>query len=171
MSYDFYIEIDAGGPEPLRLDPDFGALPDGVAMDDRALALDSTWRIGSNYTSNVSPIWQRCLTAAAERHAEAHEWMGDDVRALLARAPHLADRYDVADYSDRLCLRDLAGKRFDTIGPVLAEAVTWGVDHLDELRELDPGNGWGNAIGAIQYLASIEAFARAYPLAVLSISS
>jgi hypothetical protein len=146
MSYDFYIAVDTGGPEPHYIDH-----PEG------------------NYTSNVSGMWAKCLTAALDDAPDALAFCGSDARDLLTRRPDLSDRVSVQ--LDRLCLRDLHGKEARTLIPVLTAAVKWGWAHLDELAEGNPENGWGNADGAMKYLNTILTMCEAHPLGRLEISS
>lgn len=174
MSYDFYIEMDAGGAEPLGLDT--YVWPEGIEVPEHLRGFDLGDQPGGNYTTNASPIWARCLTAALHTVPAASVWCGDDTRRDIERYGPIVTYVDGSSRervpeTAELCLRDLSGKECRALISVLAAAVAWGVGHSDELRELEPANGWGNAEGALAYLAAIEAYCRAYPLATLRISS
>lgn len=71
MSYDGYLEIDTGGPEPA------------VVAE-----------IG-NCTSNVRPMWSKALTAAAGADSHLHEThgrtAGDVLPLLRAAVVHMED--------------------------------------------------------------------------------
>lgn len=120
MSYWFGVDIDTGGAEPHHIDVSFMDVHPALRTDGIASTVAITPGGGysrcGNYTSNVSPMWTRCLTAVA----------GEETR-----------------------LRDLAGRRCGDLIGLLDGAVRWSIDHLDELRALNPPNGWGNAEGAI----------------------
>jgi hypothetical protein len=151
MSYDTYIEVDTGGPEPM-----------------------SEW-IG-NYTSNVSGMWSKSLTAAMQHVPHARKYAGTDDRRMIARYGHEINYVNGTKgkrvvRTDRLCLRDLDGAQASDLIPLLAAAVAWGFDHLDDLRERNPENGWGNAEGAITYLLDIKQACEAHPRATFRVSS
>jgi hypothetical protein len=166
MSYDFWVEVDAGGPEPMRADPCFSDVLPGLSTDGIAGTVmkvgDGYMRAG-NYTSNVSPIWARCLTGSdhpARWWVTGHRMKMVDERWVRA---HPSDK-------DRICLADLDGKDCEYLAPALAAAVKWGIEHLAELQELNPDNGWGNAEGAITYLWDIQRLCEAHPAATLRFS-
>lgn len=140
MSYDYWMQrgpddTDAAYREPHFNDTHPALGSDGIAGI--AFVTERGYARCGNYTSNVSPIWAKCLTAAA--------------------------REDV-------CLADLAGRKGADIGPLLASAVEWGIEHLDDLRELNPDNGWGNAEGALTYLWDIQRSCEQEPDSTLEIS-
>ncbi len=138
MSYDFAGLIDTGGDEPHHIEPYFADTHPAFDTDGMAgTGIMGGGRCG-NYTSNVSPIWHRCLTAG--------------------------------NLDGEVCLADLAGKRCVDIAPLLRRAVEWGVENVDQLRALDPPNGWGCAEGAITYLWDIQRFCEAHPKCKLHIS-
>ena len=149
MSYDFSIDAPSGeSVEPLFNDTLPAFESDGIAGNVVLTAKGYT-RCG-NYTSNVSPMWARCLTAALQDVPQAKHYAHDDGK--------------------RLCLADLAGQKGWVIAPVLQRAVEWGVEHIDELRKMNPSNGWGNAEGAITYLWDIQRMCEAHPDGTLYIS-
>jgi hypothetical protein len=182
MSYDFYMAIDTGGEEPHWIEPFFSdGLPalmsDGVAGT-AVLTATGYARCG-NYTSNVSGIWSKCLTAAMKqtpipgrlrpwRRRTWKAWAGDDDRWRRENYPAQKDR---PINTERMCLLDLQGKPADQIAPLLRAAVDWGIEHLDELREMNPENGWGDAEGAVTYLWDIQRMCEQHPRATLRISS
>src|SRR3978361_444787 len=133
MSYDFAVEIDTGGTSPCQIEPRFNdvhpAFADGTGGT--VLLMPGTYRIG-NYTSNVSPLGTRGLSAALGTGA-------------------------------RLPLADLAGKPCGAILQHVASAVELGIENIDELRELNPSNGWGSTEGAITYLWDIQRMCEAHP--------
>lgn len=129
MSYDVAVDLpDGGHVEPYFGDTHPAFTTDGMAGNVR-LTPDGYRRCG-NYTSNVSPMWARCLTAV--------QGTGEDV-----------------------CLADLEGKTCGDILPHLVAAVEWGAEHIDELRDLNPPNGWGNAEGAVTFLWDIQRICEA----------
>lgn len=134
MSYDFWMD---GEDEPRFSDthPAF----DGDGMAGNVLLSTKGYTRCGNYTSNVSPIWARCLTAV--------QATGEEVR-----------------------LADLEGQKGGDILPHLTSAVEWGIAHLDELREMNPPNGWGSAEGAVTYLWDIQRACEAHPQAELRLS-
>jgi hypothetical protein len=139
MSYDFAGLVDTGGDEPYYIEPYFSDTHPAFDTDGMAgTAIMGGGRCG-NYTSNVSPMWTRCLTAA-----------------LGSVEP--------------VSLGGLAGQRCGDIAPLLRLAVEWGVEHIAELREINPDNGWGNAEGAVTYLWDIQRFCEAHPKCDLYIS-
>jgi hypothetical protein len=152
MSYDFSARIDTGGPYPHYIEPSFddthpGLATNGVEGSTVAFYPEGGYTRIGNYTSNVSPIWARCLTKAA----------------LSIRYPkHLPD--------GDMWLSDIDGERLGDITTLLHAAVEYGIDHLEDLRELEPENRWGNAEGAITYLWDIQRFSEMHPNAFLSLN-
>lgn len=151
MSYDFWLEVDTGGDEPHHIEPE---------------ALDGSY---GNYTSNVSPIWARCLTEALKEHTPFKGMCGADARRdnrqrRPGAEPRPVDR-------GRLCLRDLIGLRAAGLAPLLRTAVKWGEEHRAELEPLAPANGWGDVEGALRYLGHIASECEKHPFARLGISS
>lgn len=122
MGYDIWLEMADGS----TVDPAFGDTHPLLSEDGMAGTVAVTevgyTRIG-NYTSNVSPIWARCICA-------------------------------VSGWATRLA--DIKGKSSGDVVAMLEGAVNWGVAHIDELREMNPTNGWGNAEGAVTYLWDIQ---------------
>lgn len=163
VSYDVAAKIDGGHIDPYFDDTHPAFDTDGMAGT--ALLTTRGYARCGNYTSNVSGMWTKCLTAVMGEH-DAAQWAGDDARAWNERRPD--HPFDVDP--DHLCLADLANKRMADIAPVLHAAVEWGVDHMEELREMNPGNGWGNAEGAITYLWDIARLCEQHPDATLYIS-
>lgn len=172
MSYDFYIAIDTGGTEEHYIEPFFSDEHPALSSDGIAgVAVVVTERGYSrcgNYTSNVSGMWMKCLTAAAQ-NATWMSWAGDDYRRWKKERPDVYADREVD--TEHLCLRDLAGKQADQLVPLLRAAVEWGIEHLDELREDNPENGWGNAEGAVTYLWDIQRMCEQHPKGKLRISS
>lgn len=175
MSYDFYAEVDTGGSEPHYIEPFFDdALPafvgdttgDGVAGT--VMLTGQGYARCGNYTSNVSGMWAKCLNAAAHGNDYWLSWRGDDDRRMRERYESQRDRE--VD-TTRLRLRDLEGKRMGDLAPLLRAAVDWGIEHIEELRDDNPENGWGNAEGAVTYLWDIQRFCEQHPDAKLGISS
>jgi hypothetical protein len=154
MSYDFAGRIDTGGPEPHYVEPYFTDTHPAFNTDGAAgtvmVTAQGYARCG-NYTSNVSAMWSKCLTAALVQLPDSPLWDWAEKDASL-RLGALAD----------LPCRDLVD--------VLRLAVEWGVEHIDELREDNPENGWGNAEGAVTYLWDIQRFCEANPNCDLYIS-
>lgn len=147
MSYWTYVDIDTGGPEPLSVD------------------------IG-NMTSNVSGMWAKSLTAALESVPALTYLKGADARRMVSERPDVAYyRDNLAAFEERLSLRDLAGHSARELVPLLEAAVAWGFEHLNDLREDNPSNGWGSAEGALTYLLDIKNACEAHPIGVLSVSS
>lgn len=180
MSYDFGIEIDTGGPERHHIEPFFSdAHPafEGDGMAGNVMVTSSGYSRCGNYTSNVSGIWARCLTAALKADPErAQKYAGHDDVASIMRYGREVTYVDGTKgtrevHTDRLCLRDLAGAKASDIAPILKAAVEWGVEHIDELHEFDPSNGWGDAEGAVTYLWDIQRMCEAHPNGFLYISS
>jgi hypothetical protein len=184
MSYDFWVEVRADAHGGEYIEPLFSdqhpALGSGGLAGTALVTKSGRSRCG-NYTSNVSGMWTRCLTAALERVPEARRFADDDARRFNAagRTTHRFNR-EIAEWernvkaderTGELCLRDLADKPCGEIAAVLAAAVEWGVGHLDELRRSNPENGWGNAEGAVTYLWDIQRMCEAHPGARLRISS
>src|ERR1051326_7095509 len=164
MSFDISAEIDTGGPEPHYLEIHFDDTHPAFESDGMAgtavLTARGYARCG-NYTSNLSGMWTRCLTAVMDDHGAAG-WCGDDQRRFNSEYTG-PEKYKHDPDTERLHLADLAGKRMGDIAPVLHAAVEWGVEHVAELRELNPENGWGNAEGAITFLWDIARFCDQYP--------
>lgn len=176
MSYDFYGRIDTGGHEPYYLEPSFSDTHPAFSED----VADKGYGRCGNYTSNVSGMWRRCLTAALDEVPEARKWCAAGAKAFNAsgrtvslRQPDGTWLHDqpMPEHPDDLCLRDLDGARMGDIAPVLHAAVEWGVEHINELREMNPSNGWGDAEGAVTYLWDIARFCDMHPNATLGISS
>lgn len=170
MSYSFYVALDTGC-EPYLVEPCFADTHPafhGDGMAGNVIVTQNGYARCGNYTSNVSPIWARALTAALADHPEAREWVGNDDRYCRTTFANQADRLIATDH---LCLRDLQGLRCGDIAPLLASAVRWGVEHIADLRELAPTNGWGDAEGAITYLWDIQRMCEQMPTGKLEISS
>lgn len=130
MSYDFWIEDPTGRHDP-EFDDCLPAFEDDGMAGTVVLTASGYTRCG-NYTSNVAPIWARCLSA-------------------------------VAGTEEEIRLADFEGRPCGTITGHLAAAVEWGVEHIDELCELNPPNGWGNAEGAVTYLWDIQRMCERHP--------
>ncbi len=122
-----------------------------------------------NYTSNVSGMWRLCLTGALATVPDAARWIGVDARYCAKTWPK--NYGDDPIPTDTLRLRDLQGALMADLVPLLTAAVEWGVEHIDELRELNPENGWGNAEGAVTFLWDIQRLCEANPDATLEIWS
>jgi hypothetical protein len=166
MSYDFYVTGAADNwHEPTFSDTHPAFDSDGAAGV--VMLTDQGYSRCGNYTSNVSWMWTRCLTAVIDEFPDLYVLRGEDDRRHLARD---IDRPRTV-YADRMCLRDLHGARMADIAPLLARAVEWGVEHIDELREGNPANGWGNAEGAITYLWDIQRTCEQCPDGTLGICS
>lgn len=181
MSYDFYISVDTGGPERHYIEPYFSDEHPAVRahVAENVLVTDQGYARCGNYTSNVSGMWAKCLTAALERVPEARKWIAADAKAFNASGRTCSRLVDgewqrnvpMPESADTLCLRDLHGQLCDQLAPLLAAAVEWGVEHLDELHEMDPDNGWGDADGAVTYLWDIQRMCEMHPKGRLEISS
>ena len=52
-------------------------------------------------------------------------------------------------------LRELDGETAGDWGPRIRDALRWMHQHADEMRKLNPSNGWGNYEGAVKYLARL----------------
>lgn len=181
MSYDFAGLVDTGGHEPHCVEPYFSDTHpafDTDGMAGTAVLTTAGYARCGNYTSNVSRMWTKCLTAALDVVPDARRWV--DASALAFNASgrtrsYLADdgewvRNAPMRLSGTLGLGDLAGLCCADIAPVLRAAVEWGVEHIDELRDLNPTNGWGNAEGAVTYLWDIQRFCEVNPKCDLYIS-
>lgn len=162
MSYDFYI-----GSDPIEFSDTHPGIADANTGGATVMVTEQGYSRCGNYTSNVSFMWTRCLTAVLDKYPDAERWCGDDGR--LWNALHPAALVEVR--TDELCLRDLEGKAGAELAPVLASAVEWGIEHLDELRQRNPENGWGNADGAVTYLWDMQRACEANPRDRLEISS
>lgn len=168
MSYNFSMMVDTGGVELAYLEPYFSDEHPEL-QGDHAAAIEIAGGRCGNYTSNVSKMWTRCLTNAAQT-TEAN-WMGDDAREMLKQNPD-SDYYAIqVEDDEHLCLRDLNGKDGIKLIGLLRRAVRWGINNLDSLREENPENGWGCAEGAVTYLWDIQRSCEAHPAARLWISS
>lgn len=146
MSYDFHIAMDTGGPEPHLI---AWVSKDRLAGVEGEPLPEHSFRCG-NYTSNVTPIWERCLTAAGGLLG----WM---------------EWFEGAD-PGRIQLRDLHGQPCVELELLLSEAVAYGIEHIYELRKLNPENGWGSADGAITYLWDIQRACAEHPKGKLWLS-
>lgn len=77
MSYDVSAVIDTGGPEKHHIELSFADTHPAFDTDGMAgtamLTPSGYSRIG-NYTSNVSGMWTRCLTAVMHDHDAARKW-------------------------------------------------------------------------------------------------
>lgn len=175
MSYDFAIEIDTGGDEPHHIEPYFADEHPALGRDGfagTAVVTATGYARCGNYTSNVSGIWAKCLTAAMEKVPDARKWAGDDDRwAIKEYGPNNYKGEPRTVDTTTLHLRDLAGKECAAIMPLLRAAVEWGVEHIDVLHEFDPPNGWGDADGAVTYLWDIQRACEQHPNGKLYISS
>lgn len=146
VSYDFSIEFEDGkGICPAFSDTHPALSSDGIAGTVEIGADGGYVRCG-NYTSNVNDMWTRCLTAALDAASPAR-------REGMYR------------------LRDLDGRSCRDLAPLLAAAVAWGINHIDDLHALDPPNGWGDAEGAVTYLWDIQRMCEQNPDGRLRIGS
>ena len=142
MSYDFWLTIDTGGPEPVSIEPHFNDRHPVLNTDGYAgnvLVTERGYVRSGNYTSNVSRIWSECLMSEEASHF--------DQRVVR--------------------LSDLDGELASNVAPLLDAAVTWGIAHLPELELLNPQNGWGDARGALTYLWDIQRMCEMHPKAIL----
>jgi post-segregation antitoxin (ccd killing protein) len=181
MSYDFAMKVDTGGDEPHYIEPYFDDQHPILGVDGHAgnvMVTNQGYARCGNYTSNVSGMWTRCLTAACEKFSEAKKWMGDDARAFNATGRYVLSWKDgewvkgqLQVNDNKLYLRDLENKTGAELASLLKEAIEWAVEHLDELREMNPSNGWGNAEGAVTYLWDIQRMCEMHPKARLYLSS
>lgn len=179
MSYDFSIEVDTGGAERHDIEPFFSDTHpafDGDHPAGNVVVTATGYARCGNYTSNVSGMWAKCLTAVMTAVPGAHEFAGRDDADMIKR--HGVEARYVNGTTgtrtvrtDRLCLRDLAGARAGDIAPIFEAAVEWGVEHIDELREMNPENGWGDAEGAVTYLWDIQRMCERHPNGYLHIWS
>lgn len=87
-----------------------------------------------NYTSNVSPMWRRALTATVGEPAPGEQYR----------------------------LQDTEGWSCERAWHVLTLARDWMLTHAEELRELEPDNGWGDYEGAVTYLSRVIEQCRKY---------
>ena len=51
--------------------------------------------------------------------------------------------------------------------PVLEKAISYMISHMDEMREMNPPNGWGDAEGALLFLRNILDNVQLHPLAIV----
>lgn len=72
MSYDIYLTIDTGGPEPAYL---------------------TDW----NFTSNVSPMWRAAGTDLAEHHGKKAGDLIDELGEAIGELKAQPDRYRAMD--------------------------------------------------------------------------
>lgn len=63
---------------------------------------------------------------------------------------------------DGMRLQDTQGWTCERAAPVLTLAVVWMGEHADELRRLEPDNGWGDYEGAVEYMRSVAEKCRTY---------
>lgn len=182
MSYDFYAVTGPGDSD--WVDPHFSDAHPAFSSDGAAgkvMLTEQGYARCGNYTSNVSGMWTKCLTAAIAAVPDLMHLKGADGRRMRERGVTMStgrkddngnwivDPYPIDETKMRL--RDLAGARMGDIAPLLARAVEWGVEHIEELREDNPPNGWGNAEGAVTYLWDIQRMCEQHPDATLGISS
>ena len=66
-------------------------------------------------------------------------------------------------------LRDLHGMICKNIVWSLNNAVKYMQEHSEEMRKLNPSNGWGNYEGALEFLAAIHELCLEHPLAVVNV--
>lgn len=182
MSYDFGINIATGGAEPHHIEPYFADRHPALGVDGHAgnvMVTKQGYARCGNYTSNVSGIWAKCLTAALDEVPQAREWCGRDAKEFNASGRTVSMRQPDGSWKsgpypvdeDTLLLRDLDGLRGEDIAPVVAAAVQWGAEHIDELHEFDPPNGWGDAKGAVTYLWDIQRMCEQHPNGTLYLST
>lgn len=67
-------------------------------------------------------------------------------------------------------IRSLHGLTGAEAAPRIEAAVRYFEQHMDEMRALNPPNGWGNAEGALRFLRRILEEARAHPKATVGVS-
>lgn len=168
MSYDFGINIDTGGAEPHHIEPYFADQHPALGAGNVMVTEAGYARCG-NYTSNVSGMWSKCLTAVLDKHPQFEDYIGEDRRQWIEK--HGDDPWKDRPWPTDLALRDLADLPCRDLAPLLADAVEWGIEHIDELHEFDPSNGWGDADGAMTYLWDIQRMCEAHPNGTLYLSS
>ena len=78
---------------------------------------------------------------------------------------------DHARVTQRTSLRDLHGWSASKAIPILIKAVTWFEENMEEMQELNPPNGWGDARGALSYLRTLLDECRAHPKAEIRVCS
>lgn len=66
-------------------------------------------------------------------------------------------------------VNDLSGLTGEVAAPFLDEAIVYFHEHMDEMRDLNPSNGWGNAEGALRFLENLLTEARTHPKAVVAV--
>ena len=66
-------------------------------------------------------------------------------------------------------INQLHGMTGKVAAPLINKAMTYMREHMDEMRELNPDNGWGNADGALEFLAKIHERALEHPKAVVGV--
>lgn len=64
----------------------------------------------------------------------------------------------------------IAGMEGKLAAPLLAEAIGYFREHMDEMRSLNPNNGWGDADSALAFLENIRTQAERHPKAIVGVS-
>ena len=66
-------------------------------------------------------------------------------------------------------VNDIHGLTGEVAAPLIDKAMTYMREHMDEMRELNPANGWGDAGGALKFLAKIHEEALYHSKAVVGV--
>jgi hypothetical protein len=96
------------------------------------------WHEIGNYTHNCNSMMRKALDATGQL-----EPLGDDHLYALNGLP---------------CVE---------IGPILDKAMNWWQEHADEMVELNPSNGWGDADSAYNFWRRVATACVEHPKARL----
>lgn len=141
MSYDVWLAIDTGAPEP------------------------ATVAECGNYTSNVSGMW---LLALGLPERPCYQEDGSPrMGSRLNRDTGTWEPVHVHDHG----LRVLHGAPCSEAAGVLARAVERMRADPDLYRPMEPSNGWGDYEGALAYLDGIAQACATHPKATVYVSS
>ena len=66
-------------------------------------------------------------------------------------------------------LRGIHGVTGAVAAPLINKAMEYMRDHMDEMRALNPSNGWGDADSALKFLAKIHEEAMEHPKATVGV--
>jgi hypothetical protein len=142
MSYDFWLEVDAGGEEPVKVEPYFDDVFPGfsdLGFAGTAIVTEKGHARCGNYTYNVSQMYRT-----------AFHHTGMDINGFVG-------------------LYDLDKQDCKFMALVLRLLVNWMAVNREMLEPMNPKNGWGNYEGAVTYVWDMQRMCEKHPKAILRI--
>ena len=97
--------------------------------------------------------------------------VGEMYRAAMPGPYEGGGKYDgTGDVDPRGGLTGLSGLKCSEVFPIISAGVQYMLENADEMRKLEPDNGWGDYDGALAYLQAIQKWCAAHPNGILCVN-